>query len=249
MTRNPVQFREICADLQSRKLYGWLAGSGTPPVILDAGLGDSSEAWSIVQPQVASFTSVLSYDRAGLGRSHPAPMPRTCQDIVADLRTLLAAASLPPPYVLVAHSWSGLNARWYANHFPAEIAGMLLIDAVHEAKYERFAQVLSAERLQRMWASVRDPAKNDESIDRIASLAQVTASQRPYDFPLIVLTRAADSDPLSQIEIDLQAEFLNFSPTSRQYFSRYTDHFIHTSEPELVIDTIYRLVEMARGGQ
>jgi pimeloyl-ACP methyl ester carboxylesterase len=248
MTRNPLQPREICADLQGRKLYGWLSGSGIPTVILDSGLGDSSEAWSKVQPQVTQFTSVLCYDRAGLGRSHPASTPRTCQDMVADLRTLLAAASLPPPYVLVAHSWSGLNARCYANHYPAEIAGMVLIDSVHEGKYERFAQVLSDERAQRMWASIEDPAKNDECIDRMASIAQVTASQRLYDFPLIVLTRASDGDPLSQIEIDLQAEFLNFSPTSRQYFSSYADHFIHTSEPELVIDAIHQLVEMARAG-
>jgi len=237
---------EVCVDIHGRKLYGWLSGSGSPLVILDAGLGDTSQAWSKIQPVVAGFTSVLSYDRAGMGLSDHAPTPRTCLGIVADLRALLSATNLPPPYVLVAHSWSGLNARYFANQYPQEVAGMLLVDAVHEGKYERFAQVLSQEKAQLMWASVNDPSKNDEFIDRMTSIAQVSGSQRAYEFPLIILTRASDSDPLSQIEIDLQAELLKLSPKSQQLYSKHTNHFINNSEPDLVISAIRQIFDLVR---
>lgn len=241
-----METTQVFVDIHGRKLYGWLAGSGSPLVILEAGMGDTCQAWSKVQPAVAEFTRVLSYDRAGMGLSDKAPTPRTCLGIVADLRALLNAASLPPPYLLVAHSWSGLNARYFANQYPHEVAGMLLIDAVHEGKYGRFAQVLAEEKSQLMWASVNDPSKNDEFIDRMTSIAQVSGSQRAYEFPLIILTRASDGDQLNQIEIDLQAEFLKLSPISRQYFSKYTNHFINNSEPELVIEAIQQIIHTAR---
>ena len=236
---------EITAQVDGRRLYGLLAGDGKTTVVLDAGLGGSSAEWSKIQTEVARFSKVVSYDRAGLGRSDKAPIPRTCKDIIHDLRSFLLAAALRPPYVLVAHSWSGLNARWYANQYPDEIAGMVLIDAVHESKYERFEKVLSDERAQRMWAAVLDPSKNDEHIDRAASIQQVQSTRDAlYSFPLIVLTRADVTDELHLIETSLQADFLKLSTKSWQYRSRYPDHHIQVSEPELVIDSIHQIVEI-----
>jgi Rps23 Pro-64 3,4-dihydroxylase Tpa1-like proline 4-hydroxylase len=97
-----------------------------------------------------------------------------------------------------------------------------------------------------MWAFVKDPSKNDEHIDRIASIEQVRSKQTMFDFPLIILTRAADSDEMNKIETDLQAEFLKLSSNSRQYFSKQNDHFIQNAEPELVIDSIRQVVESVK---
>ena len=97
-----------------------------------------------------------------------------------------------------------------------------------------------------MWLFVKDPSKNDENIDRIASIEQVRRKQNTFDFPLIVLTRAEDSDELSKIEIDLQADFLKLSPKSKQFFSKHNDHYIQNSEPELVIDSIRQVVESVK---
>jgi len=237
---------EINPVVNGHRLFGLLYGEGETTVILDAGLGGTSEDWSKIQPEVAKFSKVISYDRAGLGHSDKASIPRTCENIISDLRNLLMAANLPSPYILVAHSWSGINARWYANQYPEEIAGMILIDAVHENKYEQFKKILSEERANRMWASVKDPSKNDENIDRIASIKQVHSDQRIFDFPLIVLTRATDTDEMNIIETSLQAEFLKLSSRSQQYFSKYDDHYIQNSEPELVIDSIRQVVESVK---
>lgn len=237
---------EINAVVNGHRLFGLLSGEGKTTVILDSGLGGTAEDWLKVQPAVANFSKVFSYSRAGLGKSEKASTPRTCKDIISDLRSLLLSANLKPPYILVAHSWSGINARWFAHQYPDEIAGMILVDAVHEDKYERFEKILSEEKANRMWAFVKDPSKNDENIDRIASIEQVRSKQPSFNFPLIVLTRAADSDELSKVETDLQAEFLKLSSESRQYFSKHTDHFIQNSEPELVIDSIRQVVESVK---
>jgi pimeloyl-ACP methyl ester carboxylesterase len=246
-----LNFREVVHRIGQRQLFGRLAGEGDPPVIFDAGMGDTSENWKAIQAAVAKFTCTFSYDRAGLGRSDKAATPRTCRDIIADLKALLTAASLPAPYVLVAHSWSGINARWYASVYPAEIAGLVLVDAVHEDKYAQFTRSMPPEQAERMWASVKDPAKNDENIDRLASIAQLKAVERKWEFPLVVLTRnAADvepgvaPDPLDVIETTLQREFLKLSSDSKQIIARHNDHFLNVSEPELVIDAIRQVVKI-----
>jgi hypothetical protein len=125
---------------------------------------------------------------------------------------------------------------------------MVLIDPVHEDKYTQFEKILSAERAGRMWASVKDPSKNDENIDRMTSIAQVHGKQTLFDFPLIILTRLTDSDELNQIETNIQTEFLMLSTHSRQYFSKHDDHFIQISEPELVIDSIRQVVTSVKPG-
>lgn len=102
---------------------------GQPTVILEAGLGDFSVEWSLVQPGVARFARVCSYDRAGDGWSDLGPYPRTYRQIVYELHTLLARAGERPPFVLVGHSYGGWLVRVYQSIYPAEVAGMVLVEA------------------------------------------------------------------------------------------------------------------------
>src|SRR6185437_3838481 len=101
-------------DIGGYKLHINCTGTGSPTVILDAGLGGTSLDWSKVQPAVAHFTRVCSYDRAGYGWSESGPGLRTSQQIVKELHLLLAHAQINGPYVLVGHSAGGLNMRLYA---------------------------------------------------------------------------------------------------------------------------------------
>lgn len=104
----------------------------SPTVVMDAGIGECSLGWSLVQPEIAKFAHVCTYDRAGLGWSDSAPTARTSQQIVSDLHALLGNAGIEPPYVMVGHSFGGLNLRLYASRFPEEVAGMVLVDSAHE---------------------------------------------------------------------------------------------------------------------
>lgn len=100
-----------------------------PTVILEAGVGDFSVEWSLVQPDVSSFARVCSYDRAGDGWSDLGPHPRTMHQLVYELHTLLANGGIKPPLVLVGHSYGGWLVRLYASTYPSEIAGMVLVEA------------------------------------------------------------------------------------------------------------------------
>ena len=103
-----------------------------PAVIMDAADGEPALAWASVQPAVAEFARVCAFDRAGLGWSETSPNPRTLLNYVEEQRTLLSRAGVVPPYVLVGHSAGGLYTRVYANQYPDEVAGMVLVDAAHE---------------------------------------------------------------------------------------------------------------------
>jgi pimeloyl-ACP methyl ester carboxylesterase len=116
----------------TRRLNLYCTGHGTPTVVFDSGLGDGTKAWGLVQPVVARRTRACAYDRAGLGFSDPAERPGTSANAVDDLHRLLAAARIEPPYVLVGHSLGGMNMKLYAETYPAEVAGMVLVDPSHE---------------------------------------------------------------------------------------------------------------------
>jgi len=105
---------------------------GSPTVILEEGLAATSLGWSKVQPGVASFTRVCSYDRAGYGWSDTGPLPRTAGRMVRELHTLLARAGVAGPYVLVGHSYGGLIMQLYTYTHPQQVAGLVLVDSVHE---------------------------------------------------------------------------------------------------------------------
>ena len=111
-----------------------------PTVVMDAGWGDFSLAWSLVQPEVSKFAKVCVFDRAGLGWSDAAPGPRTSKQIARELRTLLRNAGINGPYVLVGHSFGAINVRLFASLYPNEVAGMVLVDPAHEDQAVRYGK-------------------------------------------------------------------------------------------------------------
>jgi pimeloyl-ACP methyl ester carboxylesterase len=107
-------------------------GDGSPIVLLEAGLDiNGSFSWRRVQPDVAVTTRVCAYDRAGILWSEPRQEPRDARRIADELHALLAAASEPPPYVMVGHSLGGLLVRVYARRFKGEVVGFVLVDSAH----------------------------------------------------------------------------------------------------------------------
>jgi pimeloyl-ACP methyl ester carboxylesterase len=139
---NPMPGRLV--EVNGHKMHILCVGEGNPTVILDSGLGDSYLSWRKVQPQIAGFTRVCAYDRAGLGYSEPSNGPRTSEVIVGQLHALLQAAGITPPYVLVGHSMAGFDVRLYAKAYPSEVVGMVLVDASHPDQDNRFPSELKA---------------------------------------------------------------------------------------------------------
>jgi pimeloyl-ACP methyl ester carboxylesterase len=104
------------------------SGHGSPAVVFDAGDGDWSAAWALVQPRVAEWTTACSYDRAGLGFSAPGPRPRTLDRLAGELRDALRRRGVRGPYVLVGHAFGGYTVRAFADLFPDDVAGLVLIE-------------------------------------------------------------------------------------------------------------------------
>ena len=117
-------------------------GSGSPPVLMEAAIGDFSLTWSLVQPEVAKFARCIVYDRAGLGWSEVSPAPRTGEVMVQELKHLLAAAGVPGPVVLVGQSFSALLIRLFAYRYRDQVAGIVLLDPAHEDQFQRFPQAI-----------------------------------------------------------------------------------------------------------
>ena len=113
------------------------SGNGPQTVILDAGLGSGSLDWSLVQPKIAEFTRVFSYDRAGYGWSDESSNSRTSDQIVEELHLLLNQAEIPKPYILVGHSFGGINMQLYFSKYPEEVQGIILVDSSHPEQVEK----------------------------------------------------------------------------------------------------------------
>ncbi|HYE43195.1 MAG TPA: alpha/beta hydrolase [Caulobacteraceae bacterium] len=137
LAREYVRPHELVDIGGGRKLNLVCMGSGERTVLFDSGGSDWSVIWSLVQPEVAKGARACAYDRAGLGYSDPAMLPRTPVAIVEDMHALIVAAKLPRPLVLVGHSLGGFNVKLYAALYPDDVAGLVLVDPSEERAADR----------------------------------------------------------------------------------------------------------------
>ena len=130
--RHPPSGRLV--EIGGRRLHLLCKGDAPgPTVVVEQGAGSPSVVWEPIQAQIAAFSRVCLYDRAGYGWSDPAPAGRSLTDRADDLYKLLAAAGVPGPYILVAHSYGGAISRAFAAKYRADVAGLVLVDAPEEA--------------------------------------------------------------------------------------------------------------------
>lgn len=172
-------------DVGGYKLHLWCMGlESLPTVVLEAVMANFSLAWSLVQPAAAKFGRVCTYDRAGLGWSDPSPKPRTIETIIAELHTLLTNGDVPKPYILVGHSMGGIYMAQYASHYPADVAGLILVDSAHPQQNLRLPaerqKVLSTVKASSVATFQRYAEMNDEDIVRDILSKRSDDNPRPY---------------------------------------------------------------------
>jgi pimeloyl-ACP methyl ester carboxylesterase len=131
VARAPLDPPGRLIDVGTHRLHVHCSGEGGPAVVFDAALGGSSISWMLVHTAVATFTTACSYDRAGFGWSDAGPVPRTAGRIADELYELLVRCAVPPPYVLVGHSFGGLSIRVLAARHPERVAGLVFVDPAH----------------------------------------------------------------------------------------------------------------------
>lgn len=131
-------------DVGGYKLHLFCQGTGSPTVVMDAGAGSTGLYWSLVQPEIAKSARTCVYDRAGYGWSEKSPQPRSVKVMVNELHSLLSNADVAGPYVLVGHSLGGIIVRQYAQSYPQDVVGMVLVDSAQENQFQRFPKEIVA---------------------------------------------------------------------------------------------------------
>ena len=159
----------------------------SPTVILLHGLGDFSFDWALVQPKIARYTRVCSYDRAGQAWSDPGPKPRGPLTAANELHVLLMNAGIKAPYLLVGHSWGGLIARVYASQYPKDVVGMVLVDSTHEDEYLWINGKIVSPRLMsdEQWQELTKPKAKSAtpSRERFVTIKRQTLIERQVEAP------------------------------------------------------------------
>jgi pimeloyl-ACP methyl ester carboxylesterase len=221
-TRFPQHGKNVQAG--SIKLNLDCSGQGGPTVVLESGGGMPAFAWFKVQPEVAKFTRVCSYDRAGYGWSGPGPEPRTSGQIATELRALLATAGERGPYVMVGHSLGGFNVRVFAGRYPDDVSGVVLVDASHEDQNSRMQNLLPPD--------IQAQEKANEKRDALLG---------GYVYPLLIhlgVQRLVLATPLaagilppylSETQLE-ELLYLENKAKARQAFSSEMDHFTESAE-------------------
>jgi len=187
-------------DLGGYKLHLNCTGSGSPTVVLSAGSGDFSTDWALVQPRVAASTRVCSYDRSGAAWSDLGPKPRTIYQEAFDLERLLRAAGEQGPYIVVGQSLGGTVARVFAERYPRQTAGVVLVDA-----YSEDAQLSLNGKLTRLRLLAKDrqiPAPR--SAITAADAMTTTEVKNAQDFIRDVIGTPKIEPPFDKLPADAQ---------------------------------------------
>jgi pimeloyl-ACP methyl ester carboxylesterase len=233
--------RQGMIDVGGRRLF--LNCSGTPhapTIILEAGSEATSESWARVQPKVAEFAYVCSYDRAGLGKSDSAGHEETIAENVADLHQLLGKAALDRPYVLVGHSSGGIRVRRYQEQFKDEVIGMVLVDSAHEEQIWRFNDISPG--------FVRGVPADPANLPRLGMLPPRHHLQWHVDIPLIVLEHgkplefppafAAQGQLIEKATHAMQQDLASRSARGELRKAQHSGHDIPNEEPETVVRAV-----------
>ncbi|KQW46319.1 MULTISPECIES: alpha/beta fold hydrolase [unclassified Roseateles] len=237
-------------DVDGRAVEVLVAGQGGPIAVLINGSGGPLAGWMRVFADLSAQTTTLAYNRPGVGRSAAPAEPQTAGAMTADLHRLLAVLDLPPPYVLVGHSFGGLIANLFARRHPGEVAGVVLLEA--SAPEDLTALKAHENALQQglAWLMNRvaplHPHHETRQTER--SAAELAAAPPFPAVPLRVITgskpamRWATKPQLLAARAAHQRGLVSMSPLGRHVAADRSGHFPQFSEPALVVATVRELL-------
>jgi pimeloyl-ACP methyl ester carboxylesterase len=243
-------------------------GSGGPAVVIEPAFGGTAGQWQDIAGTLAAQTTVMTYDRAAYGASSRAMDRRTPAQIARDLHGVLDAAGVARPLVLVGHSYGGVCIRKFTESYGDEVAGMVLVDSSYEgqrailrgswplrimlAAVATVPLVTIGRRENRGYADRRSLVREYRSLLSLRAADRALTAGALGDRPIAVLTRGRGDAPDLQESWrrwhGMQEELARLSTNSRHIITQEPDHYIQTSEPDLVTATIQDVVHSVRTG-
>jgi pimeloyl-ACP methyl ester carboxylesterase len=224
-------------------------------VIVETGSGSLPVGGHLLQEQLAEYTTVCTYARAGYGWSEPGPLPRHGGRIADELHELLHRAGVEPPCVLVGHSMGGLYVRVFADRYPNEVAGLVLVDPSHPDQLSPFVRAfgprVAISQLAMLAALAVMPVGIVRHLVERGGLGPVRHEPRPRSAThrcrdALIPVSAEHADRARQLWRALREDLLNLSSNSTHVRAPDSGHFIYQDRPDPVLDAIKSTVTAAR---
>lgn len=254
---------ERMVDVGGRKLHCCVYGSGSPAVVLVSALGAPQMYWNPVIPDLAAKTTVVTYDRAGVGKSEINGLPAHGEQSARDLHTLLVKLAVPKPFLLVGHSFGGFVARLFASMYPEDMAGLILEETQHEDNLDEMRKILKGKDLETFdqvllpgFAAPENP--REEADYRNATREQLKKIKPLPRMPFVILTargRAAAMrgmfsdkaiEEMAKLDEDLMGRLAASVPGGRQVMIEGTGHHVHVDKPEALIAPVKEMIKALR---
>ena len=251
---------ERMVDVGGRKLHCCVYGSGSPTVVLVSALGAPQAYWNPVIPDLAAKTTVVTYDRAGVGKSEINGLPAHGERSARDLHALLVTLAVPKPYLLVGHSFGGFVARLFASMYPEDMAGLILEETQHEDNLDEMRRILKGKDLETFdqvllpgFAAPENP--REEADYRHATREQLKKITPLPPMPFVILTvrgRAAAMrgmfsdgaiEAMARLDEELMGRLAASVPGGRQVMIEGTGHNVHVDRPEALIAPVREMIK------
>ena len=215
-----------------------ISGTVGPTVVFEAGLGNDSTTWKLVAGPIAQFARVVLYDRAGLGQSLPMKNKNstiTAEEVTTNLRALLSAADIHPPYILVGHSLGGLYMQMFARKYPGDVSGAVLLDS---ASPDAPSELKTRARLEPGTPAYLEEEGIPESNGQVANGG-------PFPSVPLTIVAATDHGPYFRkwepTLMQLQQQLATLSSQSTVVVATGSGHDVQIERPDMVIDVVRRM--------
>lgn len=211
-------------------------------IIMDAGYGDDSTTWRQVADEVSKYANVLLYDRAGLGKSGTSTNRRTSKEMVRELHQLIKQLDIASPFILVGHSFGGVNMQLFASEYRDEVVGLVLVDTTPSDYRERFLPTMSREFQNAYSKQFVREGNYDEFME---SLHQVKQANLDLSIPTTIISAgkkdfySAENQRLWNV---LQKEMTGISSNATFVIAEQSAHYIQRDEPHLIVEAIRKLI-------
>ncbi|NJO14486.1 MAG: alpha/beta hydrolase [Thioploca sp.] len=220
-----------------------------PTVVFQSGLGDGKSVWKKVIDHMPDTISIFVYDRPGYGDSPNTSDPRDPCTISHELHSLLNAVRIPPPYVLVGHSLGGLDIFCYAQIFPKEVAGLVLLDPTHPSHWMRMkndapaqAALIKSLRLIAFTKAMRQEFDDQEGC--LDKLDMVNPLAIPTSFLFSGQFKLEEKGPFEQMVRDLRKQWLLFFTNAQSAEISDSGHYLQQDAPDTVVHAIQGIIEV-----
>jgi pimeloyl-ACP methyl ester carboxylesterase len=255
---------ENMIDVGGRKLHCCVYGNGSPTVVLVSGLEAPQAYWNSVIPDLATITTVMTFDRAGIGKSEIGDLPTHGEQSAKDLHVLLDKLAVPRPYILVGHSYGGSVVRLFASMCPADMGGLILEDTQHEDVLNELRKILKGKDLeafeQLVVARFSAPENPKTEADyRNITREQVSKSKPLPRMPFVILTSGSDRaeamrpmfsdeaiEKIAELDCALNNKLAALIPGGRLIIVEGAGHDIHVGKPEALIAPVVEMIKEVR---